>query len=50
MAKCVDTRPCFAKVRINQLDAYRCLILKEGYSKDGECPFCKQEKKESEDE
>ena len=38
--RCHDTRPCFAK--INSI----CLILRESYDKDGQCPFCKAEKED----
>lgn len=32
---CVDSRPCFARKE------HRCAILEKGYSKDGQCLFCK---------
>ena len=45
MAKCSDTRPCFAKKIAENAKAFnRCSILVEGYEKDGECPFCKSER------
>ena len=39
--RCHDTRPCFAKLK-----GGTCLILREVYEHDGECPFCKEEKED----
>lgn len=40
MAKCHDTRPCFARVNGG------CCILRETYKKDRECKFCKEKREE----
>ena len=37
MYTCIDTRPCFARLKKRM-----CHALSETYEHDGECPFCKE--------
>lgn len=42
-ALCRDKRPCFAR------NGKVCVILRESYMYDGECPFCKAPDKHEDD-
>lgn len=42
--KCNDTRECFARHRLNP---DLCGILQTTYEKDGDCPFCKPKRGET---
>ena len=38
--ECIDTRPCYA--RLNG----KCMVLRETYMKDGQCPFQKERRED----